>query len=143
MDNHTHQLVLRNSKEQMSQRWLIAVAVVAIAGCAAIGLGRPDKEVVAERAQERWDALVKSDFSRAYGYISPAGRELMNSEAYASSLKRDFWTGAKIDRVECPSPEACEVDVTIEYQLRGMKMNTPLREKWVKQRSNWWLVLER
>ena len=143
MDNHTHEWVSRKRRERMSSRWVLAVAAVAIAGCAAPGLGRPDKEIVAERAQARWDALVKSDFDRAYGYISPAGREVMNSGAYASSLKRDFWTGAKIDRVECQTPEACDVDVTIEYQHRGMKMNAPLREKWVKQRSNWWFVLER
>jgi hypothetical protein len=143
MDNHTHELVLRNGKQQMSLRWWIALAAVVMAGCATAGLGRPDKEIVAERAQERWNALVKSDFNRAYGYISPAGRELVNSEAYASSLKREFWTGAKVDGVECPTPDACEADVTIEYQRRGLKMTTPVREKWVKHRSNWWFVLER
>ena len=143
MDNHTHELVSRTRKERMSSRWALAVTAVVIAACAAPGLGRPDKEIVAERAQERWDALVKSDFDRAYGYISPAGRELVNSEAYASSLKRGFWTGAKIDNVECPTPDYCEADVTIEYQHRGLKMKTPLREKWVKNRSTWWFVLER
>jgi len=35
------------------------------------------------------------------------------------------------------------VDVWIEYQYRGMKMKTPVREKWVRQKSDWWFLLER
>lgn len=117
------------------------VALVALAGCAAIG--RSDKEAVAERAQERWNLLVKNDFAAAYGYISPAGRELVTPEAYAAGLRRGFWTGAKVGDVDCKLPDACEVDVWIEYQHLGLKMRTPLREKWIKQRFNWWFVLER
>jgi hypothetical protein len=59
-----------------------------LGGCATANLGRSDKEIVAERAQQRWDLLVKSDFAGAYRYISPAGRELLKPEAYASSLSR-------------------------------------------------------
>jgi hypothetical protein len=68
---------------------------------------------------------------------------VVTADQYAASLRRDFWKGAKIERVECQAPEACEVDVTIEYEHRGMQMKTPVREKWVKQRSDWWFVLER
>jgi hypothetical protein len=141
MDNHTQEFVTR-ARQKPVMRWLVVAVALAIAGCAAAGLGRPDKEVVAERAQQRWDALVKNDFQRAYEFVSPAGREVVTASAYAAKLRRDFWTAAKVDRVECPAPDACEVDVTIEYSQRGFKMKTPLREKWVRQRSNWWFLLE-
>ena len=86
---------------------------------------------------------MKNDFAAAHGYISPAGRELVTPEAYASSLRKNFWTGAKVGDVVCNQPDACEVDVWIEYQLQGRAMRTPVHEKWIKQRFNWWFVLER
>jgi hypothetical protein len=118
-----------------------AVATVGLAGCATVV--RSDRDIVAERAQERWNLLVKNDFAAAHGYISPAGRELVTPEAYASSLRKNFWTGAKVGDVVCKQPDTCEVDVWIEYQLQGRAMRTPVHEKWIKQRFNWWFVLER
>lgn len=128
----------------MLQRLLCGVIAGAVlAGCVAANLGRTDKEIIAQRAQERWDRLVKNDFTGAHGYISPPGRQLVTADAYAAGLRRNFWTGAKVASVDCTSPEACDVDVMIEYQHAGLKMKTPLREKWVRQGSNWWFVLER
>ena len=148
MDNHTHETVSAGMKGSMFSRGpgaVCAALVVAgiLGGCATANLGRSDKEIVAERAQQRWDLLVKGDFAGAYGFISPAGHELVNPVAYASSLRTGFWIGAKVDHVECQTVEACEVDVWIEYQYRGMKMKTPVREKWIRQKSDWWFLLER
>ena len=145
MDNHTHESALQNWNFEVLVRrlaglWLVAVVV---AGCATANLGRSDKEVVAERAQQRWDQLVKGDFAAAYRFISPAGREIATPESYAAGLKRGFWTSAKVGVVECPTADACEVDVAIEYRHWGVKMTSPVREKWVRQRSDWWFVLER
>jgi hypothetical protein len=117
------------------------VAVV-LGGCATANLGRSDKEIVAERAQQRWDLLVKSDFTGAYAFMSPGGRELTKPDAYAGTLRAGFWSAAKVDHVECPSADLCEVDVWIEYRYRGLQMRTPVREKWIRQKSEWWFLLE-
>jgi hypothetical protein len=148
MDNHTHETVSVGRKRSVLSRGLGAVctalAVIGIlGGCATANTGRTDKEIVAERAQQRWDLLVKNDFAGAYAFMSPAGRDLVKQEAYVGSLKRDFWTGAKVDHVDCPTAEACEVDIWIEYQYRGLKMRTPVHEKWIRQKSDWWFVFER
>jgi hypothetical protein len=145
MDNHTHESALQNRNTGVSLRSLVGLFAVAavMAGCATVGLGRSDKEAVADRAQARWNELVKGNFGAAYSYMSPAGRELVTSDAYASSLRRDFWTGAKVEKVECPTDDSCDVDVSVEYQHRGLKMKSPVREKWIKQRLNWWFVLQR
>lgn len=148
MDNHTHETALAVRKGGVFSRGLGAICVALVVtgilgGCATANLGRSDKEIVTERAQQRWNLLVKSDFAGAYAYISPAGRELMKPEAYAASLRRGFWTDAKVDHVECPRPESCDVDLWIEYQYRGMKMRTPVREKWIKEKADWWFLLER
>lgn len=145
MDNHTQELASESRKSAVSQRWFgvfcAAVAVAVLAGCTT--MARSDKDAVAERAQERWNLLVKGDFTGAYAYISPAGRELVTSDAYASGLRKNFWTGAQVGNVVCNLPDACEVDAWIEYQHQGRRMKTPVHEKWIKERFNWWFVLER
>ena len=143
MDNHTHELASQNGNIAVLLRRSAAVCAVAVAvaGCAAVGLGRSGKEVVAERAQQRWNELVKGDFAAAYRYASPASRALISSEGYVSSLRRNFWTGAEVKSVECPTSDACDVEVLVAYKHWGVGMKTGLKEKWIRQGSDWWIVL--
>jgi hypothetical protein len=121
----------------------IAVSLL-LASCAtAVKQSRPDEEVVKERSQARWDAMVKGDFMAGYQYLSPAGKSVYSEEQYEGGYKRDFWTAAHVEKVECVTVELCEADVRIAYKLGAMEMQAPLREKWVKQDSQWWFVLER
>ena len=117
------------------------VAVFLLAACATMQ-DRSDKEVVAERAQTRWNALVAGDFKTAYEMISPAGRTVVSQEGWAGTLKRGFWKGARVTDVDCASPEMCEVRLEIEYAFRGSNIKTPYREKWVKQDGEWWFLLQ-
>jgi hypothetical protein len=118
---------------------LWCAALLALGGCASIRGGPPDQQVVA-RAQERWDALVKGDVNAAYGYLSPASRQLMDLTSYESSIRKGFWKSAKVDKAVCASEQSCEAHVTIEYEFRGLRTKTPLRETWVKEGSEWWMV---
>lgn len=131
----------------MSLRCGSACAVLAAAllgGCAGVGTPDSARDVVARRAQERWDLLVKNDFTGAYGYLSPGSRQIVKTpDAYSGQFRRNFWSGAKVDQVNCATADACDVEVWIEYQSLGIKMRTPVHEKWVRQDSNWWFVLER
>ena len=142
MDNCTHETASLKRNAGVSSRLLGLGLAILIAGCAATAV-QDDKDFVAERAQARWNELVKGDFAAAYKYISPAGRELLTADAYASGLRRNFWRGAKVGEVTCPTSELCEVDVWIEYRHQGINMRTPVREKWIRQRSTWWFLLER
>jgi hypothetical protein len=116
-----------------------AVAVAVLGGCAALD-SRPPGEVVKERAQLRWDAMVKSDFTAAYQYLSPGSRAVLTPEAYASGLKTGFWKGATVDRVICDRTDVCDAVMTIEYEFRGARIKTPLKETWIKEGSSWWFV---
>jgi hypothetical protein len=118
---------------------VFAVAVAVLGGCAMLD-ARPPEEVVKERAQQRWDAMVKSDFKAAYQYLSPGSRAVSTPEAYAASLKTGFWKGAAVDRVVCDRPDVCEAMMAIEYEFRGSRIKTPLKETWIKEGSNWWFV---
>jgi hypothetical protein len=119
----------------------LAGIALAIAGCA-IGPQRSDQEIVAEKAQLRWNALVAGDFKAAYGFISPAGRSVVTVEGYSGTLKRGFWKDVRVEDVKCASPEICEVQLRIEYEFQGRRIKTPASEKWVKQDSDWWFLLQ-
>ena len=115
------------------------LALVGIAACATIGQSPPEETVV-KRAQERWDALVKGDLKSAYGYLSPGTRSVMDLANYESTVRRGFWKAAKVDKAVCAAQQSCEVYVTIEYEFRGTQTKTPLRETWIQEGRDWWLV---
>jgi len=123
----------------MKSRVVSAVEVAVLGGCAALD-SRPPEEVLKERAQLRWDAMVKSDFKAAYQYLSPGSRAVLTPEGYASGLKTGFWKGAAVDRVICDRPDVCDAVMTIEYEFRGSRIKTPLKETWIKEGSSWWFV---
>jgi len=145
MDNHSHDSLLHGGLAVGFKRLGAACATVlaVLGGCATVAGGKSGKDVVAEKAQQRWDLLVKNDFAGAYRYLSPAGKQLVTEQAYAGGFRRNFWTGAKVTDAQCPQADACEVEVTIEYRQMGLGMKTPLLEKWVRDKSDWWFVLER
>jgi len=120
-------------------RGFLAVAVVAVAGCATVG-GEPPEAIVKERAQARWDLMVKGDFKAAYGYLSPGSRAVLSESSYVGSLKKGFWKSARVDSVTCRSAEACDVSATIEYDYMGHHTKTPLRESWIRDEGQWWYV---
>lgn len=117
----------------------MAVWLSALVGCGALDL-RDDDVVVKERAQARWDALVKGETRTAYNYLSPASRAAMTPDAYAGSLRQGFWRSAKVDSVKCATKENCEAQVTIEYEYQGRRTKTPLRETWIREGSEWWYL---
>ena len=132
----------RLQKDAMrSIRWAVVstLAVAVFGGCAALD-SRPPEEVVKERAQQRWDVLVKGDLKAAYQYLSPGSRAVMTSEAYASGIRVGFWKAATVDKVLCEKPDVCDTVTTIEYEFRGSRIKTPLKETWIKEGSSWWFV---
>jgi hypothetical protein len=110
-----------------------------LAGCATMGARKPE-EVVAERAQARWDALLKDDAKTAYEYFSPGSRAVMDFKSYEASLRKGFWKAAKVDNVTCGTPQRCEVNETIEYEFQGRRTRSPLSETWIEEGGTWWLV---
>jgi hypothetical protein len=97
------------------------------------------EEIVAERAQERCDALVAGNVEKAYSFLSPASRQVMSLTSYASSVRVGFWKKAKVERVECREADLCDVHLVVEY-IRGSAIATPLRESWAKSDGQWWYV---
>ena len=124
-------------KGALGRLGMVAV-MVAIGGCAVAP--RTPEEAVKQRAQARWDLMLKGDFNAAYGYLSPGSRSVITASDYASSLRVGFWKTAVVEKVECGSAQSCEVAATIEYEHLGRRTKTPLRETWIREGSEWWYL---
>lgn len=115
-------------------------------GCAVIEKAATEesKRQVAERAQERWDLLMKGQVDRAYEYYSPSSRESLSLEVFRRrSATTRWWRKAQLDKVDCEA-DACKVTMTLEYDLKEFKgLKTTDVEAWVKDSGTWWLVAPR
>lgn len=91
----------------------------------------------------RWNAVIAGDLKAAYQILSPAGRLVMTEEGYKNSIKPGFHKAARLVGVKCATTELCEATFEIEYEYAGRRTKTSLAERWVKQDSNWWYLLDR
>ncbi|MEO7741781.1 MAG: hypothetical protein ABIR98_02445 [Usitatibacter sp.] len=120
---------------------IICALALGVATASCVGLQpRTPEEAVKARAQARWDALLKGDIKAAYGFLSPGSRVVMTQEAYGASLRSGFWKSAAVEKAACDAPDACEAQLTIEYEFQGKRTKTPLRETWIREGTNWWYV---
>ena len=123
---------------EVRARTLVVAVVVAVSGCAALAPKAPE-DAVRERAQARWDALVKGDFRAAYAYLSPGSKAVQPETEYVNSLRQGFWKAARVEQAHC-TDQRCEVQAKIEYEFGGRRTETPLRETWIREGSEWWYV---
>lgn len=129
-----------------SLRWkspvLVALVAAVIAGCGTtkVGTAKDSQAALLERATKRWNALVQSDIRTAYSYLSPGSRQVVSYEAYVTSIRPGFWKKAEVKRADCSEAAVCDVVVEIEYDYKGMRIKTPLREPWALTDGEWWFV---
>ncbi len=96
--------------------------------------------LVTERADARWAALIKGDLDGAYGYMSPASREVLSLDKYKTTIRRGGFREAKVDSVACDG-DACKVRLLLTYDHRQMKgITTPIVESWIVDGRQAWYV---
>ena len=128
---------------------MATLALAGLAACATPG-GNPAapapttpearQALVAERANARWAALIKDDLDTAYGYLSPASREVLSLDKYKTTMRRGAFRAAKVDTVACDG-ESCKVRLFLTYDHRQMKgITTPIQEAWIVEGSQAWYV---
>lgn len=138
----THQdgkVAVLSSLGRFTASVVLGLVLVGMSGCAAFK-PRPAEEIVKERAQARWDALVKGDLLAAYGFFSPGSRAMLTPVQYANSIRLGFWKSAKVEKVECATQDSCFAHVAIEYEFQGKRTKTPLGETWIREGSDWWYI---
>jgi len=119
-----------------------------IALLAACSDPRPPAEVVEERAQARWQAMVARDFQGAWEYYTPGFREQMTAVEFEGEMARRpvQWTDAEVFEVNCADDEPrCEVRVRVDYQAQAavpgvgmLKSKSGVTEIWLQIGGEWW-----
>ncbi len=120
-----------------------------LASCATV---TPESEnpdnFIAERAQDRWDALLSGDFRKAYSFYSPGYRSTMSAEdlAFEVRSRRVLWTSAQYKEHSCQENTCTvsfDVGFTVHKPVPGLDKwdsSKIMEEKWVKTGGEWWYV---
>ena len=130
------------SPRRHALRAALAAAALALAGCAALQPQTPE-QVVAQRAEARWNDLVKGDFEKAWDYTQPGFRALVKRERYFRRFGGGAqWTGAQVHKVTCEA-ERCTVRVRISAKVmappfKGQEVVSIMDEVWVREDGQWW-----
>ena len=96
--------------------------------------------MVTARAKARWDAMLKDDMDTAYGYMSPASRQVTSLDKYKANTRRGAFRDATIDNVACEG-DACTVRLLVTYDHPRMKsITTPILESWIIDGGQAWYV---
>jgi hypothetical protein len=122
-------------------RAVATVCLVGLAACATTPATPEAKQAaVTQRAQAKWNAMIKDDMEAVYGYMSPASRQVVTLERFKSNIRRGAFREAKVDRVTCDG-DACQVRMLVTYDHQQMKgITTPLTESWVFDGGEAWFV---
>jgi hypothetical protein len=133
----------------MSRLLIVFLSLLFMAG-SAIGEGKKvqtaKKEalntIVAERAEARWHALIEADVDAAYGFLSPAHREIMPIELYQVTLNPGMWRDIRVESTSCdPLVRVCNVVLFLKYDLKEVKgIEMKKKESWIEEEDNWWFV---
>lgn len=134
------------------RQWAAAVAaagVLGIAACASLPGGEflskdtpaeAKQAAVTQRALERWDALLKGDAKTAYGFLSPASREVTSLERFQAKTNTARFRTIKPDTTSCEA-DICKVRLWLTFDHRVMQgVTVPLEETWLIADGRAWLV---
>ena len=121
----------------------LIAGVLGLSACATKPTTPEDQ--VRERAQARWNALVASDFAKAYTYAPPSFRAVSGPQEYRSRFgPAAAWKSAWVHDVSC-EPERCTVSVRVTLNVRVPQFATKLpsietytQETWVREDGQWW-----
>lgn len=117
------------------------LVVFGLMGCAGTVIKtEAPQDVVAKKAQSRWDALIKGDLDTAYTSLSSGTRSVMSLELYKAKIRTGRWKRASVGSVACVQ-DRCDVVIMMEYSYRDMKsIETRLDEIWLQENGDWWHV---
>ena len=123
------------------------MALLLQTGCALVSMRGDDVDILKERAQARWEALIKKDWDVAYQYELPAYRQTHD----VSQFRAKFGSKVHWQHIEAKSAaiaqenKTADVKLNLAYQLLladgvPMENDIEINERWVKQEGEWWIA---
>ncbi|RLW64226.1 MAG: hypothetical protein B6D73_11790 [gamma proteobacterium symbiont of Stewartia floridana] len=131
-------VVVRNS--------VLLVLVMLMSACATNPemQAQKDEEIVATRAQERWNLLVDGRVESAYDYLAAGYRLVTPYSHYMKTVKGvGLWKSAEVQKVNCKE-DVCKADIKIQMEIRHPMMRSPARtesvviEQWLRDKDGVW-----
>lgn len=127
-----------------SALWATLCMALAMSGCASLEPGKPEDQV-RMRATERWQALVKGEFIRAYEYNTPGFKAVVTPDGFRNRFGGSVvWQNAEAINVNCPEPSRCIATIRLSYKPILAKQSaepvtTHFEETWLREERQWWL----
>src|SRR5258706_1282674 len=85
--------------------WAVWLAMgFGLAGCVGITVdSAPDRKqkVVAEKAQARWELLMKGEVDAAYQFLSTGSKAATPLPVYKTKIRPGGWREAKVSKIDC------------------------------------------
>lgn len=133
---------------------LAGVALFGITACASLEPEGSEKwraveqKKIQQRAEARWDALIKRDMKKAYAFTTPAYRNVVTLQQYVAKYGRVLdWRKARVLNVSYDDLTVATVSLEITYRVAfrdtaGAEIETPsvVSEKWIYKDREWWYI---
>jgi hypothetical protein len=103
------------------------------------------EDAVTQRANARWQALVKGDMAKAYTYNTPGFRAVVDFEGFKGRTGiAGRWHAAQVVNVTCDTPERCKAIIKLEFStlMPGRskdRITTHIDETWLLEDGQWWI----
>lgn len=143
----TRQSSYRHPERSHRTRWTSLCAMLCVSltlsACASLGRGNPEEQVRL-RATERWQALVRGEFSAAYSYNTPGFKAVVTPDGYRNRFGSALtWLGAEVIRVNCSEADKCIAFLRIDFKpvlsrKSGDGLSTHTDETWLFENGQWW-----
>jgi hypothetical protein len=133
---------------------LAFATLTALSGCATLQPEDSEKwresqrPVLIERAEARWNALIKGDIEKAYTFTTPDYRAVVSAQQYRGKYGRVAdWRVARVVNVsyDVPTVAAVSVEVTYRVGIPGaggelIETQKSISEKWIYKDREWWYI---
>ena len=123
-------------------RATLAASALLLSACATLGPQTPE-QVVTQRVEARWDAMIAGDFKTAWSYSQPSFRAIVKAGDYAKRFgSGGQWEGVQVHAVNCAA-ERCTVRLRVTSKLLvqpfvGQQINAVVDEEWIREDGQWW-----
>ncbi len=120
----------------------IMCAVLILAGC------KDSIEDIDSKAVKRWEAIIASDYDKAYAYFTPGYKKTESIESFANKITnskmRVEWKSVKFLGKTCETEKLCEVKLELLYKyqfprksLGEIELPSTITEKWLLKDGKW------
>lgn len=105
-------------------------------------------DILEERVNARWSAILAKDYATAYSYYSPGFRAKTSATDLEIKLRmqRVKWTAARFIDKSC-TEDVCTVNIDLNYRVASPVPGVAswdgfdkISEQWVRLDGEWWYV---